>query len=277
MIMVRDDRTAGDDLLTTRDVAALMGVGPTTVKRWADAGLLPCLKTAGRHRRFARAQVTRFAEAQGALEAEASGAPLDLDEWVELLRGGQHLHEVEARLMGERRRHGAWWKAAQSVAAVLVELGARWSAGRIGVLDEHLASEQLRRALDRCAEGIVPPPNARRCLLAAVEREEHVLGLSLAELVAREAGWATLRAGTHAPAGELAAWARHHASELIALSASGTSMTEEQLRAVVDEVGAAAAVSGVRLVLGGEGPWPAQHPLATRVRSFEAFHRLLVS
>lgn len=42
----------GERLLTTREAADILGVGPTTVKRWSDEGKLPALKTAGGHRRY---------------------------------------------------------------------------------------------------------------------------------------------------------------------------------------------------------------------------------
>jgi excisionase family DNA binding protein len=38
--------------LTVGQVAALFGVEPPTVRRWADAGLLPCTRTMGGDRRF---------------------------------------------------------------------------------------------------------------------------------------------------------------------------------------------------------------------------------
>ncbi len=47
-------------LLTTVDAAAYLGVGTTSIKRWADQQLLPCQKTAGGHRRFSRDALDRF-------------------------------------------------------------------------------------------------------------------------------------------------------------------------------------------------------------------------
>jgi photoactive yellow protein len=38
----------------------LLGVGTTSIKRWADDGTLPCVKTAGGHRRFLRSEVLRL-------------------------------------------------------------------------------------------------------------------------------------------------------------------------------------------------------------------------
>lgn len=47
----------GEHLLTTREAADILGVGPTTVKRWSDEGKLPALKTAGGHRRYREVDV----------------------------------------------------------------------------------------------------------------------------------------------------------------------------------------------------------------------------
>ncbi|MEO1483980.1 MAG: helix-turn-helix domain-containing protein [Myxococcota bacterium] len=41
-----------DKLMTTQEAAKLLGVGPSSVKRWADDGRLPTIKTPGGHRRF---------------------------------------------------------------------------------------------------------------------------------------------------------------------------------------------------------------------------------
>jgi len=40
-------------LLTTSRIAAILGVHPNTLRRWADEGLIPCLRLGQRHdRRF---------------------------------------------------------------------------------------------------------------------------------------------------------------------------------------------------------------------------------
>ena len=48
------------DILTTGGVAELLKIDVSTVKRWADSGLLPCTKTLGGHRRYTQAQVREF-------------------------------------------------------------------------------------------------------------------------------------------------------------------------------------------------------------------------
>jgi excisionase family DNA binding protein len=43
--------------LSTADIARLMSIDVSTVKRWADSGKLQCYKTVGGHRRFRSDQV----------------------------------------------------------------------------------------------------------------------------------------------------------------------------------------------------------------------------
>jgi excisionase family DNA binding protein len=47
--------------LTTTEAASLLGVHPSTVRRWADEGSLPVMLTPGGHRRFAGSVIDRFA------------------------------------------------------------------------------------------------------------------------------------------------------------------------------------------------------------------------
>lgn len=49
-----------NETMTTREVADLLGVGVSSVKRWTDEGRLECLRTAGGHRRFETSEVERF-------------------------------------------------------------------------------------------------------------------------------------------------------------------------------------------------------------------------
>jgi excisionase family DNA binding protein len=51
------DRTK---FFSTADIARMLSVDASTVKRWADSGRLPCYKTVGGHRRFTLIQVREF-------------------------------------------------------------------------------------------------------------------------------------------------------------------------------------------------------------------------
>jgi excisionase family DNA binding protein len=250
-----------DELLSTVDVGRLAGVGPTAVKRWADQGMLPCVKTGGGHRRFERREVQRFLDS---IRGPTSTA------FVDLLLHSDGLG-VEARLLTERSRLGSWLAVAEMLGGVLAEMGDRWRAGRVTILQEHLASERLARALARVSDALPVQPGAPRCALACAEGDRHALGLSLVEVALREAGWATLWAGQDTPAAALADLARGKGAEMIAVSASSATTDAGGLRRQAEALGEACSASGVALCLGGSGPWPDPPPHGRRFRTIAPF------
>ncbi|HEX9104732.1 MAG TPA: helix-turn-helix domain-containing protein, partial [Polyangia bacterium] len=128
------------ELLTSAEAAALLGVSPSSVKRWAEEGRLACVKTAGRHRRFERSVVERFRMAHaGGDDATARGPAHG---WIEAILAAEDPQILEARLLDERARLGSWWQVAESLGPVIAELGRRWADGTLSVIEEHLASER---------------------------------------------------------------------------------------------------------------------------------------
>lgn len=45
------------DLITSGDAARILGASTKTVRRWAESGHLPVVRTPGGHRRFRRSDV----------------------------------------------------------------------------------------------------------------------------------------------------------------------------------------------------------------------------
>jgi len=278
-------RSTGTQYISTASAAQHLGVGPTSVKRWADLGLLKCVRTAGNHRRFLREEVERFARAiqTGHLDLDASATTPEhrpdtpdaqVDAWTRhLLELGTY--SLHGALLTEREALGAWWKVADLIGLALVELGRRWACGEVSVLAEHFASERLARALARCAESMPAPAGGPRALLAMTNADDHTLGLSLAELVLREAGHQVAWAGRAIPIAELVHYVQAQAPALLGLSASVVCKDPAPLRE--DTVPLARACQEVRcqLVLGGAGSWPDDIPGALRVRDFASFHALL--
>lgn len=252
------------ELLTSQEAAELLGVSASTVKRWAEEGLLEHIKTAGQHRRFERAVVERF-------RVSANAAQRPDDRWLELLIDTEDPHRLDARLLDERAHLGSWWRVAESLGPVLRELGDRWAEGRITVLDEHLASERLLRALARVCERLPAASTAPRALLATAEGDDHTLGLALVELTLRELGWRTLWAGRRTPPEVLAAQIGSFVPpiRMLALSASAASTSARELAAQAKLLGDSCRSANVALVLGGRGRWPDVLKYGTRLSSME--------
>jgi excisionase family DNA binding protein len=259
-----------DELLTSAQAARLLGVTPATVKRWTDAGLIPCARTVGAHRRFRAEDVVRFARSRGA----SPGDPFET--WADRLLEEREPIALHVLLLEERARLGAWWRVAEVLAGAARAIGRRWASGSLGVLDEHAASERLSRAVARVAESLPPREGAPRVLLASAEGDEHTLGLALAEIVLREWGWATRWAGRSVPALDLASALRRREADVLALSATAVSRPAT-LAAELDAVAPAARAAGGAIVLGGAGPWPEPRAPDARVRDFASLRAFLAA
>jgi excisionase family DNA binding protein len=262
-----------DTLLSTRQAAALLGVGTTSIKRWADEGVLACEKTVGGHRRFSRAAVLELKRA--ASRPAAGAAPPDAAaDWVRRLVS-QDAGAATAALERDRARLGAWWRVADELGATLDELGRQWETGALSVIQEHVASAHLARALARCGDRLRLPRRPPRALLMTAAGDDHTLGLSLAELCLREAGWATRWIGRRAPIDQAVAYIAEGHARLVAVSASPFSIDDASLAAQAARLGAACRARGAELVLGGAGAWPERPPHGVRARSFRELRDVL--
>lgn len=252
-------------LLSTQAAAALAGVGTTSVKRWADEGLLACHKTAGGHRRFERAELERFLREHGDERDEPTEC------WVTLLTSGGS-YELRAALFDARGRLGAWHRVCDELGPAISRLGALWECGDVSVLEEHVASERVSRALAQTSDALPVSERGPLCLLACAEGDEHTLGLSLAELCLREAGWATLWAGRRTPLSDLVNAIEQGEIGMVALSASTISQDVLGMKTQALRLEAACRSRGIPLALGGSGSWPAELDYATRFHAFAPFH-----
>ena len=259
--------------LTSADAAELLNVGVSTIKRWADEGIVPCVRTAGGHRRFERTVLIEHAAR--ALAATLSEG--DTRRWMDTVMSVGSAHEVVSALYGARHRLGAWWRVARELGLVLTELGRRWSEGQLSIIEEHSATERLARGLNMAIESLPCYPEAPQVLLMTAEGDEHTLGLSLVELCAREAGWLGRWAGRATPIQQVPEVLKRGDISLIAISASPYAQDATNLARQCRRLEAIARDAGVQLVLGGGGSWPTVPSYGLRIRSFEALHRLFVA
>lgn len=260
---------APDTLLTSAAAARHLGVGVSAVKRWADEGRLPCVRTAGGHRRFALKEVER-------MRRTAAGDASDpWNEWIDVLVAGGDVHGVLSLLFSERSRRGSWCEVAAHVSALLVEIGDRWEHGTLTVAQEHVASATLQRALALAVETMPVPVRAPRCLLAPAEGDEHTLSLALAELCLRERGWGAESTGSRTRALDVCERVKGSGVDMVALSASAVMRDRRVLRSQVRVVGTACQRAGITLVLGGAGHWPDPPAFGVRLARWQDFSALI--
>jgi hypothetical protein len=224
------------------------------------------LKTAGGHRRFERSTLEAFLRTHGAKPTEEPR-----ERWLDLFVSAG-AYELRSALFDARGRLGAWYRVCDEIGPALTELGARWECGDVSVLDEHVASERIARALAHVSDALPVGEHGPVCLLACAEGDDHTLGLSLAELALREAGWATLWAGRRTPIADLVGVVERGGIGMVALSASTVSADGREVAAQAKRMEAACREQRIALALGGSGAWPERLHHARRFEAFAPFY-----
>lgn len=141
------------------------------------------------------------------------------------------------------------------VAPAMHELGRLWEKGAITVADEHLATAVTHRVLAALrppgfvSQGFEPDSGKPRAMLAAVQGEQHALGLRMAADLLEDAGYQTLYLGADVPSEALLQALATLSPDLLALSATmpeSAGPLEEVASRVRDEY------PELRLLVGGQ-------------------------
>ena len=141
------------------------------------------------------------------------------------------------------------------VGPAMQRIGRLWAAGEISVAHEHLATQITTRVLVLAHElaGLPARRAEQRAMLAAVEGEQHVLGLDMAAKLLESAGYEVLTLGADVPTVALPGIVSDHEPALFALSATmpeAGDRVPEAIAAVTE------AMPDIGLILGGAGVPP---------------------
>jgi excisionase family DNA binding protein len=202
-----------NDTLSLQEASQLLGVSPSTLRRWADGGKVPAQRTLGGHRRFRREALLAVTATETAPVSVAFAAPTVLVDSRELARQGWHMklserpaaehmrglgqrllalliqhvdsHERESRFLAEARTVG-------------LRYGTEAQRAGISLHDTVQAFLFFRRT---CSQWVVPesgvtPPTALAEAVVLHERIDDFMNMVLLGMVAgyedaRVAGWAT--------------------------------------------------------------------------------------
>ncbi len=265
--------TRHDDVITLPAAARILGVGPTTLKRWSDQGRIPHTRTPGGHRRFLRSVILDFralVDPRAGTVGATSQPSLRLggpSEWVDRANGLSDPDRLEAALLALRASCASWGEASDAVLNDFVQgLRARHREGRLSEGAWRTLKRSFVRSVQRAAGRLRPRRGAPVALLAAPGGDVGCVLSALAETVLRECGYTVLDVGAIREAGvleEVIAEQRPHQVVLLA-----DAMTESvQLVTRLAGVGRAAARAGAELWMVGGANWPAIDG-ARRVPSF---------
>ena len=242
------------------------------MKRWADSGLLPTIKTAGGHRRFRAEDVAVFRRTglreTGRPAARSSvNAP---DATAPALRGGTKFEETaevfyEAILAGRSDEAaailvslhlggaGVALLADRVLCPAMRRVGDLWHRGELSVAQEHVASRAALEALHALRASLhAREAHGRRAVCCAVEEDFHELPVHVAALTLEANGWEVINLGTSTPFYALAEAVERFAPRVVCVASTILEGLDRAAREYAD-VRKSATRSGARVVLGGEG------------------------
>ena len=134
----------------------------------------------------------------------------------------------------------------------LVLVGDLWADGELSVVEEHLATSISRRVitLQREAFRVARQRSSLRVVLAAVQGEQHVVGLEMAANLILHAGYDVRLLGADVPVAQLPAAVQRHRPVVVGLTTASAITTANALAAIelLRETGA-----GCGIVVGGRG------------------------
>lgn len=252
-------------LISPKDLASAIGVSESSMKRWADEGLLNATRTAGGHRRIALAEAVRFIRQIGASVVQPSYLGLtDLEhlpaDQVALPPGEQLYQALEhGDAAAARGVLQALYLGGMDIASIcdgplresLVRLGELWLHQEWGIAVEH-------RATDICIQGVnqlrwMQPPSKEHAPVAiggAADADPYLLPSLMASCVACEAGFRDINLGARTPLPVLERAAMQYGARLVWVAVTWHPNVK-QVRDELLQVGERLRSRGVSVVVGG--------------------------
>lgn len=259
-------RPRHDRQFSPAQLAPIIGVSESTIKRWIDAGHLKAEKTVGGHRKIALPNLLAFLRSRGrtvpSLEAlgllaerhaDPEGAPGTPEALAGLLlRDGT---DVARTLILEQFRGGRALDDLldRLVAPAMARVGTEWAEGKIEVYQEHLATLRLWRILVEL-RGLLPTPSDRAPLAlgGAPEGDPYLLPTLMAELTLADMGWRTVNIGPNTPVASLFEAVMHHRPRLVWLSVTSMKPHASFFEGY-PRLFESAQAKGASVVIGGQG------------------------
>lgn len=262
------------------ELAKLLSVNVSTVKRWVDNGLLSADVTTGGHRKISAAHLTAFIRHQPKLARSSyiikrmaslgNKKSFDYRKYYSALFRAKTTSVQNALVDYYISGHSVTDIINEIVLPVLVTIGARWREGSLSISDEHRMTFILRAQLSALESMVVVPVRKkyRTALLACVTDEYHEIPLLLLSVLLKQAGWQCVILGIHTPPREVVRAAVEGQVDLICLAKIYSNI--DGLR-YIDTVLRGLGSRGVPVALGGAGWHIPVEKLPEKVKLYQSF------
>ena len=210
--------------LNSKEVASIMGVNVSTIKRWTDSGKLDCYQTVGGHRKFLLSHVKNFLKEKinqklkvniiqylnkGEKELVQRIDRIDykyLRDYLfqlSLQQSVDSIHDVINSLLIKGEPQYRIYD--ELILNVLSRIGDLWSNNKLSIADEHTMTETIRNVMYRIHSEIsknnVKIPKKVVCM--TLTNDEHEIPLVMVQSILDEINIPSTNLGPNIPAPEI--------------------------------------------------------------------------
>ena len=210
--------------LNSNEVASIMGVNVSTIKRWTDSGKLDCYQTVGGHRKFLLSHLKSFLNEKinkklkiNVIEYLNKGEKelvqrIDRVDYVYLrdclfqLGLQQKVDSIHAiinsLLINGESQHRIYDRL---ILNVLNRIGNLWSKDKLSISDEHIVSETIRNVMYRINSEISPNDVkiAKKVICMSLTNDEHEIPLIMIQSILAEMNISITNLGPNLPVPEI--------------------------------------------------------------------------
>ena len=275
--------------LSPRQFAEAIGVSESSVRRWADDGQIQMTRTAGGHRKIARAEAIRFIRATAAQverpdllqiseptrrheRAAAFGA--QRGELLKALRKGDG--ELVLSLLTRMYVNGV--SAADicdgPLRHAMYEIGALWPADEKSILIEHRATNICIDALNRLRTSLAGPRKSRVVAVGgAPEDDPYVLPSLMVTTVLADVGYKAVNLGPNTPLDVISQSAEERHTKLAWVSFTAP-LPKTKVDALLEKAVKQLRRRKVHLVIGGQTATKYKFPSNRNLHAFSSLSEM---
>ncbi|MBT4369247.1 MAG: helix-turn-helix domain-containing protein [Candidatus Marinimicrobia bacterium] len=210
--------------LNSKEVASIMGVNVSTIKRWTDSGKLDCYQTVGGHRKFLLSHVKNFLKEKINQKLKVNiiqylnKGEKELVQRIDridykylrnylfqlgLQQGVDSIHDVINSLLIKGEPQYRIYD--ELILNVLNRIGDLWSNNKLSIEDEHTMTETIRNVMYRIHSEIsknnVKIPKKVICM--TLTNDEHEIPLVMIQSILDEINIPSTNLGPNIPAPEI--------------------------------------------------------------------------
>jgi excisionase family DNA binding protein len=255
--------------LNTIEVAKMLNVNDSTVKRWTDSGFLNCVRTPGGHRKFTISDVYKFLEKYPIADSGELIAPLkkkwspeaeeaiiqkDFDKISTYLRYLLNAHAVEEitqfliyLYLNKYETSVIYDKIIKQTMKII---GESWKISEIGIEDEHYFTGIIESAIQRMQAFVnKKPANGFRALCGCLRNEHHNIAVRCMANQLISDGWKAFYIGSSLPVESFLSAINTYKPNLVCISSSHIT---DDFAASCELIHFSTSNTGAKLMLGGQ-------------------------